>query len=94
MNGKGKLKASEILGYTIESELRERRKMEKIKSKSTPKLGPRSKFIYYIYDLKMDLEEAVDKIIKEFPVLEKNNIIDWYNDEKNKRERRNIDEGR
>ena len=64
---------------------------------SAPKLGPRTKFIHYIYDEKMDLEKAVEKVLLEFPSLERENVLYWYYDEKNKKERgreNGEDEGR
>lgn len=75
--------------------LHEQEKLKKENSKPTPVIGPRGKLMHYIYDLNLDLENAMKEILKEFPALDEKLIKQWYVEEKNKRqERMNLDEGR
>ena len=50
--------------------LHEQEKLKKENSKPTPVIGPRGKLMHYIYDLNLDLENAMKEILKEFPALD------------------------
>ncbi len=52
----------------------------------TPVVGPRSKFTYYINDLNLDFEKAVNKVLEEFPALDRD-IIQAWSEESTKKER-------
>lgn len=68
----------------------------KMKKGITPQLGPRAKFMHYICDLKWDLNQAIDEIVKEFPALNKDIVMQWLKEEneKSKKGRTSSDDGR
>ena len=61
-----------------------------------PTLGPRTKFLHYVFDLRWDLNKAVNEILKEYSVLDKDIVLKWLEEEnkKKKKGRMNSDEGR
>jgi len=61
-----------------------------------PHLGPRLIFLHYIYDEKMSMKDAIEKIVSEFPSISVDNVIRWYNEEEKRRdkERSNSNEAR
>lgn len=61
----------------------------------TPQLGPRRRYIHYIYDLKMKHIDAMKRILTEFPEINYKMVEKWYNEEAKRREElENSDEGR
>ena len=61
-----------------------------------PTLGPRTKFLHYVFDLRWDLNKAVNEILKEYSTLDKEIVLKWLEEEneKSKKGRMNSDEGR
>ena len=88
-----RITAAEIAAYNADKYIRRKKQIEKIQNE-IPQVGPRTKFIHYVFDLKMNLDEAINNILKEFPAQDKENIFQWYYDDKNNRERSNSNEGR
>ncbi len=65
--------------------LNEKRKLEKAKEKVTPHVGPRTKLMYYINNMKLSPEEAMKKVLGEFKgTVSSNDLIAWYREEKEK----------
>ena len=85
-----------LLEMEVATYLLEKKKKEKIEKGITPIVGPRLKFFHYIYDEKMLMKPAIEKIISEFPAISVDDIIKWYDEEERRREkeRSNSDEGR
>lgn len=84
--------------YVFESQvdrmIKEKRREENFKTK-TPQLGPRMRYIHYIYDLKMKHIDAMKRILTEFPEINYKMVEKWYNEEAKRREElENSDEGR
>lgn len=91
-----RITAAEIATYQADRYLRRKEQIEKMINEP-PQLGPRTKFIHYIYDEHLHMKDAIKKIVDEFPdfVGEEECIINWYNEEEKKRkERSNMDEER
>ena len=90
-----RITAAEIANYNADRYLRRKERIERMKNEQ-PRLGPRLTFLHYIYDEKMNIKDAVWKILKEFPAINVDDIIRWYNEEENRRlkERSNSDEAR
>ena len=91
-----RITAAEIATYQADRYLRRKEQIERLKNEP-PQLGPRTKFIHYIYDEHLLMKDAIQKIIDEFPDLagDEKCIICWYNEEEKKiKERSNSNEAR
>ena len=91
---KKRITPQKVLENQIEQMISEQIKEEKFKAK-TPQLGPRTRYIYYIYDLKMKHIDAMKRILTEFPEINYKMVEKWYDEEAKRREElENSDEGR
>ena len=91
---KKRITPQKILENQIDQMMREHIKEENLKVK-TLQLGPRMRYIHYIYDLKMKHIDAMKRILTEFPEINYKMLEKWYNEEAKKREGlENSDEGR
>ena len=90
-----RITAAEIANYNADKYLRRKEMIERMK-KEQPHLGPRLTFFHYIYDEKMPMKDAIEKIVSEFPSISVDNIIIWYKEEEKRRdkERSNSNEAR
>ena len=70
-----RITAAEIATYQADRYLRRKEQIERLKNEP-PQLGPRTKFIHYIYDEHLLMKDAIQKIIDEFPDLSENGKID------------------
>lgn len=48
-------------------------------------LGPRFRFIHEVFDEKVELNEAIEHILRDFPSYSRENVRKWYDDEFEKR---------
>ena len=92
-----RITAAEIANYNADRYLRRQEMIERMKNEQ-PRLGPRLTFLHYIYDEKMPMKDAIEKIISEFPSISVDDVIRWYDEEEKRKgkgkERSNSDEGR
>ncbi len=90
-----RITAAEIANYNADRYLRRQEMIERMKNEQ-PHLGPRLIFFHYIYDEKMPMKDAIEKIVSEFPSISVDNVIIWYKEEKKRRdkERSNSNEAR
>lgn len=75
-----RITAAEIANYNADKYLRRKEMIERMKNEQ-PHLGPRLTFFHYIYDEKMPMKDAIEKIVSEFPSISVDNIIIWYKEE-------------
>ena len=80
-----RITAAEIANYNADKYLRRKEMIERMKNEQ-PHLGPRLTFFHYIYDEKMPMKDAIEKIVSEFPSISVDNIIIWYKEEEIKKE--------
>ena len=91
---KMRITPQKVLEGQIGQMMSEQIKEENFKVK-TPQLGPRMRYIHYIYDLKMKHIDAMKRILTEFPEINYKMVEKWYNEEAKRREElENSDEGR
>ena len=82
-----------ILENKIDSLIRIRNREEYYKN-NTPKPGPRMQYLHYINDLSMEKDNAIKKIIEEYPEYSQENIEKWDKEDKEGKGRKRSDEGR
>lgn len=90
---KRRITTDKILENQIDRMITEQNKIKHYQNR-TPQVGPRLKLFHYIYDEKIGMVAAIEKILNEFPELSVENLLDWYKEEEKRRERGNSDEGR
>lgn len=81
-----RITAAEIANYNADKYLRRKEMIERMKNEQ-PHLGPRLTFFHYIYDEKMPMKDAIEKIVSEFPSISVDNIIIWYKEEEKRRDK-------